>query len=117
MNTFLHDLQYALRQLRKSPGFTLTAVLTLALGIAANTTIFSWIDSTLFDPIPGVAHTGNMITLQRGERSEHPSPAVFLSRLRGPARCAPPHFQDCWPITTITWPSPAQTSPSASTGR
>ena len=40
----------------------------------ANSTIFSWINSTLFNPIPGVAHTGNMITIMRGERSEHPTP-------------------------------------------
>jgi predicted permease len=68
------DFQYALRQLRKSPGFAALAVCTLALGIAANSTIFSWINSTLFNPIPGVRSTGNMLTLQRGERSEHASP-------------------------------------------
>jgi predicted permease len=74
MKNLWHDIRYALRQLRSSPGFAVTAVLTLALGIAACSTIFSWIDSTLLDPIPGVAGTGGMITIQRGERSEHPTP-------------------------------------------
>jgi predicted permease len=70
----LQDLTYALRQLRSSPGFALTAIFTLALGIAGTSTIYSWIDATLLNPIPAVAHTGAMVTIQRGERSEHPSP-------------------------------------------
>src|SRR5580704_6708670 len=73
-DNLLHDIKFAIRQLIKNPSFTFVAIVTLALGIAANSTIFSWINATLLDPIPGIAHTSDMITIMRGERSEHPTP-------------------------------------------
>src|SRR3954467_14136445 len=56
MNHRFQDLRYAMRQLRHAPGFTLAAVLTLALGIASLTTVFTWIKAVMFDPYPHVSN-------------------------------------------------------------
>src|SRR5271168_4864499 len=52
MQSLMQDLRYSLRQIRRSPGFMLTAVLTLALGVGANTAIFSLLDQALLRSLP-----------------------------------------------------------------
>src|SRR5690348_12539331 len=68
------DVRFALRQLRKSPGFTISATAMLSVAICANSTVFSWIDGTMLRPIPGARDVGDLVSLQRGERNFSPTP-------------------------------------------
>ena len=74
MAGLLQDVRFALRQLRKSPAFTLTAVLMLALAICANSTVFSCIDGTMLNPIPKARNTSELVSVMRGQWSTSPAP-------------------------------------------
>ena len=62
VESILQDMRFALRQMRRAPGFTVTAVLTLALGIGANTVIYTLVDSILLRPLP-FAHQERLVQI------------------------------------------------------
>jgi predicted permease len=78
MHTILHDLRYALRQLRRAPGFAFTVALTLALGVGVATAVFCVIDAVILRPLP-FAHPERIVFPQTRAQSGYTQPASWPS--------------------------------------
>ncbi|MGH9433634.1 MAG: ABC transporter permease, partial [Terriglobia bacterium] len=76
MGAVFQDVKFGLRMLAKNPGFTAVAVITLALGIGANTVIFSVADAFLLRPV-ALPQAGRLVAIAKGTRAPT-SPADFL---------------------------------------
>ena len=81
METFWQDLRHSVRMLLKRPGFTLTVVMTLALGIGANATIFTWIKVILLDSLPGVEQPNELIEIWGATRHNSALSTSYLDYL------------------------------------
>ncbi|HWP44968.1 MAG TPA: ABC transporter permease [Blastocatellia bacterium] len=81
MDTFIRDIRYGVRMLVKSPAFSVVAIITLALGIGANTAIFSVVNSVLLNPLP-FSDPDRLLVLRKTKIPVHPefsvSPGNFL---------------------------------------
>lgn len=69
MDTVWRDIRHSVRGLAQHPRFSLTAVITLALGIGANATIFTWIRAVLLESVPGVAHPEQLVEIWGATRN------------------------------------------------
>jgi putative ABC transport system permease protein len=91
MRNLLQDVRFGFRVLSGSPGFAAVAVLTLGLGIASTTTVFSWIDGVLLHPYPGASRSDELASLEMitagapngGTSVSWPDYVDYRDRLRG----------------------------------
>jgi predicted permease len=78
MSTLWQDLRYAFRGLSRSRGFTAVAILTIGIGIGANTTVFSWMHGLLLNPLPGAAEADRVVAVESVAANGDPLTTSYL---------------------------------------
>ncbi len=78
MSTLWQDLRYAFRGLSRSRGFTAVAILTIGIGIGANTTVFSWMHALLLNPLPGAAEPDRVVAVESVAANGDPLTTSYL---------------------------------------
>jgi len=78
MSTLLHDIRYAVRALRNNAGFAVLAILTIAIGIGANATVFSWMRSMLLNPLPGATRSERIVAIENSAPDGAPLTTSYL---------------------------------------
>src|SRR5690242_8099188 len=78
MMNLLRDVRYGVRALVRNPSFAAVAVLTIGIGIGANTTVFSWMRSIVLNPMPGASHSDRIVAIENTAADGEPLTTSYL---------------------------------------
>src|SRR5262245_56946962 len=107
LESTLQDLRFAARQLRKNPGFAVTAIVVLTLGIAASATIFAFVDAALLKPLP-YKDSSRLVVAAEGTDSCSDCPLSYLDYLDWKKANTVFSSLEGWAVSVYLWRSPGE---------